>query len=466
MRLLDGLTALNAGVRYRQAAEQTADHVLRHLQTPNGLLYWGGHVAWDLEANRVVGQYENVHEFKNHQPYYRLMWRLDAGATRALLEAVWAGHLIDWTRLDYNRHANMQNPLQPEWDCVFDEDLDIPFPTEGGHLSFCNVTPSLLHAAIMLAVLDGQEKALTWSRRLAYRWQQGRHPETGLCGGQLSYREADRAQQALGHVHPHINEAKIVADYHQISRYHTLPLAQMQAGEDLITAGGPCEAVGREFIQWASDDLKAYGRGCYDAQQGVFNAVMIDGTPIDWQQSRTGYYVPESFAPRLPDGFLLWGYATAYRLTRDDAHWQMLRTLFDHLNLGDPGSPEGNDQALSFDTDCSDWRIIYALLDLHTATPHAALLKLGCRIADNLLATQTKSGLFPSPGREYARTGDEIPLALLHLTAAILGNRHLLPPAKFDRRFFHCEYHGELEDHQKKRADKRTYDDLVFYGRG
>jgi len=33
-----------------------------------------------------------------------------------------------------------------------------------------------------------------------------------------------------------------------------------------------------------------------------------------------------------------------------------------------------------------------------------------------------------------------------------------------DSRFFHCEFHGKLEDHQQKRADKRTYDDLVFYG--
>ena len=32
------------------------------------------------------------------------------------------------------------------------------------------------------------------------------------------------------------------------------------------------------------------------------------------------------------------------------------------------------------------------------------------------------------------------------------------------RRFFHCEYHGPLEEHQKKRADSRTYDHLVYYG--
>jgi hypothetical protein len=39
-----------------------------------------------------------------------------------------------------------------------------------------------------------------------------------------------------------------------------------------------------------------------------------------------------------------------------------------------------------------------------------------------------------------------------------------VPPPVFDGRFFHCEYHGELAEHQKKRADKRTYDNYVFYG--
>lgn len=58
-------------------------------------------------------------------------------------------------------------------------------------------------------------------------------------------------------------------------------------------------------------------------------------------------------------------------------------------------------------------------------------------------------------------TGDEAPL---HLAAAIEGKRSLLATAVYDSRFFHCEYDGKLEKHQQKRADKRTYDHLVFYG--
>jgi pectate lyase len=464
LRTLDALTALTGQTKYRNAAQQATRHALKHLATPNGLLYWGGHLAWDLQQERAVGQYANVHELKGHQPYYRLMWQVDAHAAKKLMEVVWATHILDWASLDYNRHANTDKPAAPQWNANFDEDMEVPFPTQGGNLSFVNVMPPLMHSGVMLAVLDKNPSALTWTRRLVHRWQQGRHPQTGLCGGQLSYRRSDRAHDALGHVHSNINEAKIVACYHQVSRYHHLPLAQMLAGQTLIAAGGDCAEVGRTFIRWASDDLKAYAQHSYDPKTGLFVALMTDGTPIDWRQSRTGYYVPSSFAPRKPDDSILWSYATAYRLTRDATHWQVVRQLARRLDLGELGRPDGSGRALRLDTDHRHWRAIYALLELHRATDDKAMLQLAGRIANNILKTQTKTGLFPRPGRLYARTGDEIPLAILHFAAAVDGKRSSLPPAIFDSRFFHCEYHGSLSEHQKKRADKRTYDHLVYYG--
>jgi pectate lyase len=464
LRLLDGLTAVTGDAKYRRAAEETTRYVLEHLHTPNGLLYWGGHLAWDLDQEKPVGQGTDTHEMKDHEPYFELMWRVDRAATRRLLETIWAGHVLDWSLLDYNRHASVRTVVRPQWDHPFDEQVQVPFPSKGNNLSFCVVTPSLAKCGVTLAVLGNDQEALRWTRRLLYRWQQARDPKTGLSGGQLSYRKEDRAQQALGHVHPKINEAKIVATYHQTSRYHHLPLAQMQAAETLLKAGGRFAETGDEFLRWASDDLKVYARECYDPASGKFPARMTDGTPLDWRKAKKGYYIPESFAPQDPDGFLLWGYALAFRLTRDPAHWQMTRQLGKLLGLGDLGQPEGKGRALRLSTDRDDWRLIYVLLELHQATQAPELLRLACRIADNELNSQAPSGLFPRPGREYARTGDEIPLALLHLAAALQGKRSVLPAASFDSRFFHCEYHGPLEPYQQKRDDKRTYDDLVFYG--
>jgi len=464
LRTLDGLTALTGEPKYRRAAEDAARHALQHLTTPNGLLYWGGHFAWDLQQDRPVGQYADVHELKNHQPYYRLLWRVRPEETARLMEAIWAGHILDWSRLDYNRHASVTKRVQAPWNHAFEEDLEVPFPAQGGNLSFVNVTLPLLHSSVMLAVLGDHADALTWTRRLLYRWQQAKDPATGLSGGQLSYRQDDRAQAALGHVHPAINEAKIVADYHQTNRYHDLPLAQMQAAGTLIEKGGAHAQFGRELIRWASEDLKIYARHSFDPNAGVFVTLMTDGTRIQWQQSRKGYYIADSFAPRRPDGFILWGYALAYRLTSEEAHWQMVRQLARRLSLGDVGKPDGTERALHLATNSADWRCLYALLELYGARRDHQFLGLASRLADNLLKTQTATGLFPRPGRDWARTGDEIPLALLHLAAALADKSDQMPPPIRDSRFFHCEYHGPLEEHQKKRDDKRTYDDLVYYG--
>jgi pectate lyase len=462
VRLLDGLTALTKNDRYRAAAKDATRYALQHLRSKSGLLYWGGHTAWDLKKDCPVGQYRPfVHELKTHQPYYRFMWEVDAEATRKLMEAVWATHMLDWSRLDYNRHARMERYVKPRWNHKFIEDLDVPFPARGNNLSFVNVTPPLLHAGTILAVTGKDDPALTWTRRLIYRWQQGRHPKTGLCGGQLSYRKEDRARNVLGHVHPRINEAKIVASYHQTSRYHKLPLAQMQAGATMVAAGGKRAEVGRKFIKWASDDLKTYARNCYDPEKGLFIARMTEGTALDWEKTRKGgYYGRGAFRPRKPDGLLFWSYALAYRMTADEAHWRTLGQIAPLLQLGKLGARDSADRKLDFSTKVTEWRLIYGLLELHRSSKNRAFLRLACRVADNLLATQSKTGLFPRSGREYARTGDEVPLAMLHLAGAIEGKAGSLPQPILDERFFHCEFRGK----EKRRWDVRTYDHVVFYG--
>ena len=349
LRLLDGLSTLTKDSRYRQAAEDATRYALRHLRSANGLLYWGGHIAWDLDRDRPVGEYADIHELKNHQPYYPLFWRVDAPARRELLGAIWASHVLDWSLLDYNRHARTEQRVRPQWDHVFLENTPVPFPSIANNLSFVNVTLPLLDAGVSLAVLDQNTNALLWIRRLLYRWQQARDPKTRLCGGQFSYRKDDRAQDALGHVHTNINEAKIVASYHRTGRYHDLPLAQMQATEQFLAAGGPLADSGREFIQWAIQDLKTYFRYCYEPKTSQFVSLLTDGTPIQWKQARAGYYDASSFAPARPEGCIVWGCALGYRLTHEQPLWSMAQTLAGAVGLGDSANrppPRGNSSSI------------------------------------------------------------------------------------------------------------------------
>ncbi|MCB1121300.1 MAG: hypothetical protein KJT03_07110 [Verrucomicrobiae bacterium] len=464
IRLLDGLSSITGESRFQEAALEATAYALKNLRSPNGLLYWAGHMAWDLEGERQVGQYPNVHEMKAHGPYYDFLWQVDPDRTRKLMETIWAAHILDWRLLDYNRHASTETVLLPQWDHTFAEDIAVPFPAQGNNLSFANVTPSLLYAGIHLAALDHNENALRWSRRLAWRWQQARHPETGLSGGQLSYRVHDRAQDSLGHVHPDINEAMIVATYHQESRYHRIPLVQLQSAEKLLKLDGPYREIGQELINWALNDLKVYAEQCYDSKSGTFVAKMINGTPLMWKEAKTDYYTPSSFAPQKPDGQLFWGYALAYRLSGDAFFWNMARELGKHLELGDIGSYTGTNAAAFLQTSSTQWHLIYALLEMHRASGKPHLLQLAARIGNNLRVMQTESGLFPRPGREYARTGDEIPLALLHLAAALKGRSAAMPAPSLDNQFLHAEFHAPLQEHQQKRNDRRTYDHYVFYG--
>jgi hypothetical protein len=246
----------------------------------------------------------------------------------------------------------------------------------------------------------------------------------------------------------------------------------MQAAERLLQRGGEHARVGKMMINEAVEDLRIYARECYDPGSRKFIARMTDGTELRWKEAKTDYYTPSSFAPRKPDATLFWGYCRAVRLTSDETARDMVKQLGNTLGLGAMGiedvaaaDAQGADEVR---TSTSSWRLIYALLELAEsdayADSRAQLMRRAGEIGVRLIKMQTQSGLFPRPGRDWARTGDEIPLALLHLAAALDGFADKLPPPTYDTRFFHCEYDAPLQPHQEKRGDARTYDHYVYYG--
>lgn len=214
-----------------------------------------------------------------------------------------------------------------------------------------------------------------------------------------------------------------------------------------------------DAVRQFADTVTERGRDVYgDMQTPLF----VDGLhaeslePVRWK-CRGETWVLSNFASQQPllrtlDGLSAVTEEPRYREAAEDAT---------RYALQETRGPSG---LLNWDTDNGKWRIIYALLELYRATDDEAVLRLACRVGENVLSSQADTGLFPRSGRRYARTGDEAPLALLHLAAAMDGKQSLLPRPIYDSRFFHCEYHGQLDASQQKRADKRTYDHLVFYG--
>jgi pectate lyase len=497
-RVFDGLTTLTGDTKYREAAEAATKYALENLVSEGGLMYWGGHTAWDLIENKPVGtltgkpQKKNgrlmmMHELKVSQPYFEMMHRVNPEAAKTVMSSIWGGHVVKWETLDFNRHARTHQPAKPKWDSEFDETGPVPFETPGGHLSFAGVAPPFIRSATILGILADDAEALKWNRRMVNQWQRAKHPETGLSGGQLSWRVGhDRSQEALQHVHPGINEASIMASYHVSGRYKQLPVAQLQAAEMLIKAGGEKAKLGEEFKQWAVDDLKIFGEKAWDPKTGTIPAMLTDGTRINPSDVKEGYYTAGNFKPQKPEGQMLWAYAMAYRMSGDKGLWPTMRSMALTLGVGDIGTADGQERKPAETASSSDFNLIYALIDLSRATEDKSFLRTASRIGDNLLKIQSKSGLYPRPAftvdtsgsedhafsadhnqmpaREYARTGDVIPLALISLAAAIDGRFDELPQPASDAQFFHCPYHGELKPYQKKRNDPRTYDWLVFFG--
>jgi pectate lyase len=463
VRLLVGLSAVTGDPHYKAAAEGAATFLLNNTTTPNGLLPWGGHLAWDLTADQLVGEREHYHELKGHLPFLDILWQVNPKATQTLLQQIWGAHILNWSLLDYNRHGSITKSVVVPWDHSFNARAPVPFPAVGNNLAFVAPSISYMSSAFSLATHVPDHPSLQWGARLMLRWQQARNPDTGLSGGILSERKDDRAKRALGHRYPQISEARLIAANQQIGRYHELPLAQLQFA-DLIKAGLPNQsALVNDLVTGALFDLRTYWRVCFDPSAAGFRAVLTDGTLISGDGAKSGYYDSHSFAPQPADGQILWAFATAYGHSRAPQDWDAVRTLGQILKLGDFGTPQGQGRSLVSPPRTYDWRIIYALIALAEATGDRGFIQEATHVADYLVSLQAPTGLFPRPGASHARTGDEIPLALLHLAAAMRQQHNALPAMSLDKRYFHARYYGPLAESQKKRADERTTDTLVFY---
>ena len=118
-RTLDALTTITGDSKYRAAATEAIEYAFANLISPNGLLSWGGHVAYDALGDKLCMENLN-HELKSNYPYYELMWRVDPKATKRFLESFWAAHILNWSNLEMNRHGNMKKKLTDLWPEKYD----------------------------------------------------------------------------------------------------------------------------------------------------------------------------------------------------------------------------------------------------------------------------------------------------------------------------------------------------------
>ena len=265
---------------------------------------------------------------------------------------------------------------------------------------------------------------LLWATRLADRYEKTRHPVTGLGGYQFSqFIEGDRAQKQFGpEFGPDVLEGTILGRGAVSTRYGTVAVAQLTLAQRL----GPS---GADFLRASHADLTALATRVYEEQTHTFQPMLTDGrrlTPADVK--RPGYFPPAGFEPWHPTAIFLWSYALAFRFTRDPLMATMVQRIARGLRLGDFPSDASTPPQLNLTTDSDDPILIFALLDLHRATPHQAYLSLASRIADNFIANRFHHDFFlPTPRHIFAKFDRLEPLALLHLVAALQDRPDAVP---------------------------------------
>jgi hypothetical protein len=185
--------------------------------------------------------------------------------------------------------------------------------------------------------------------------------------------------------------------------------------------------------------------------------MLIDGTKLSPADvKRPGYVTESSLSKRRSSALHFWGYALAFKLTRDPLMWSMTRSIGTGLGLGQFGEPPGQPGEINLHTDNAESDLIFALLDLHQATGRKEFLTLAARIGDNALAREFHHGFFvPDERHVMAQLDSSTPLALLYLHAALHQPTVELPVYSASRGYLHGYYAGQ----------GRTYDTSVIYPR-
>lgn len=433
-RTLVGLSALTGEPRYKQAAVAATRYALTNLME-NGLLAWGGHMAYNASEDVTVCAEDKgrVHELKCHYPFYELMWELDPRATKTLIENIWNAHILDWSSLDFNRHG-VPRKLGALWK---NEYKGTPVFFDGRGLTFINAGSDLVYAAAELSRFTGDPEPLVWAKRLAHRYVETRDPHTGLGGYQFSQeRDAwcddvgkirgDRAQYFFAADFPghHVVEGTLFPTSGNTPPVHPR-ICQMLLGEAL-------GANGKEFIQWAREDLTAWGKSAYRAADNKFIPMLTDGTSLEgYVVKKDGYFGPKGrvLTAGKAGANDFWTYALGYRLTDDAFLGEMVHSIR-NANAFEKGS---------------DPAALFGFLELYRKTKDRAFLQAAERVGDHILA----AGRYRQGWVKFDRVE---PLALLHLAAALQDRAALVPAYNGGSGFFAATY-----------ADQgHKYDDFLY----
>ena len=435
-RTLDGLTRITGDPKYRQAAVEAIEYAFDNLQADNGLLYWGVAAAYDASTDTVYG---NLHCMKGNHPYYELMWEVDPQTTSQFIEAFWSTHILDWSNLDMDRYTSMRKALKKPWDYEY-EGGPVFFKSKNVWAASFNTTASdLYHAAAFLFKVSGQKEPLIWGKRLAHRYVETRNPKTGISGWRYSCSRNKKL--------PPVDESgNWILDFYTargVPNIREAVLGRLVLSPGVFTCGKEtciCQLMlgemlgddGKEFKQWALEELTAIGKAAYRQKDNLWIPMRTDGTSLEGVDGKVAWTAnPADF----------WAYALAYRLTDDQFMWQMARNIGRGNGFGDIGTNREGNPSLRLRADCSNPCAILGFLELYRGTQEEQFLEMARRIGNNILAAKFHRGFFvPSEKHTYAKFDAIESLVLLNLYIAVRSEGPKPPKVWPTRVHFNAPY--------------------------
>lgn len=455
LRTLVGLSKLTGDPQYRDAAVATVKYHIEHLQADNGLFQWGGHRLIDLASGEARGEGAMRHEMKFILPYYELFWEIDSKATEQFIKAFWNAHMLDWSKLDMNRHGTYRKRESKLWESKFAPAESL---FEGSGLTFIHSGSDMIYSAAMLYQLNGDRGALLWAKRMAEQYVRARHPKTGLGVFQYSSPRRRKTPPAEGPLLGKLTnsgygdraENQFGAEFGSAAREaYWLDRPDVIYGHNAIMQLQLAEMLGeegKEFLTWTVDGLKAFAHYVYDPKTNTTRPMWADGTDLtNYVIKRTGYYGREGrvLKEKPANPLFLCSFLLGYRLSEDKELWQTARDMVRGFGLGDIGTAPGKNVKINLNADNSNPVILFAMLELCRISDDPAYRNLATRLGDNIVEQHFRNGLFvPSKKHINGSFNAMEPLALLALEAMLQGKPDAVPRWNSGQGYFHCPHDG------------------------
>ena len=419
LRGLVGLSSLTGEQKYRRAAYQATDYVLKNMvNAKSGLIYWGNHVYWDLNTDAPRFAPHNSHELKQDFPYYEFLYEVNPQATKRFIESFWNTHVdLDDPWMMFGRHAHMEHP-GPRG------------KVKPGELAFTLAGADLFYAAGFLYSKTNDPVWRDKALGLAERFVRLNDPKTGLAPAILDAHEPTFNREAhrlsLGHLG--VTVRNLLINYGR--RSDSYALGQLYLAE---TLSGDSAA---RFRQWALQDLVAYAKYCYDEKSRAFYEMRRTdtGERITFSQVRvvptSDYFShPMRFQANKGLPLLFLAYARGYKLTSDERLKETAIKCLDILEL-ERGKPATLSRLASefLKSDMAAC-LIQGLLDLYEAEGDGWYLEAARGVADDALNRFFTGEFFVDWPNEFrsSRVNQSLPLALLRLYAVCSKSQVALP---------------------------------------